>query len=403
MPEADFLAALCRETGCGVLLDVNNLLVNAANLGIDPAGYLAALPEDAVGYLHLAGHAVLPDVRIDTHDAEVPAAVWDLFDSAVRRFPRASVIIERDDRIPPFEALAAEAGQARARHRAATRRAIATQEARGAVRLRTEPGEGQSWRALQGDFWSRLVDKPLGFEHRDLGGLLAEDLPVRAARGMRVYSDAYTASLRSALATNFPALARVISPADFEGLVAAYLRAHPPHGHSFHALGAHLAEFVRSHPFASEYCVPREALAELAALEQAQLEVQDAPDAPGAVPPEALAEVAPDAWERARFAFAPALRVVRARHDVAPAAEAVAAGRDPEPPCAGEVAYLVYRAGAGVRTERLGAREAALLEALLAGRRFAEACAGDERAAAEGARLLVLAATHGLLARAEVA
>ena len=83
--------------------------------------------------------------------------------------------------------------------------------------------------------------------------------------------------------------------------------------------------------------------------------------------PAALAALAPEDWERVRFAFAPAFRVVRATHDVAPVVEAVAAGEDPARPAAEDVAYLVTRAGAGVRTERLAPREAAVLEALLAG------------------------------------
>ncbi len=397
--EAEFLAELCRETGCGVLLDVNNLLVNAANLGVDPVGYLATLPGEAVGYMHLAGHAVLAGVRIDTHDADVPDPVWELFEAAVSRFPEAGVIIERDDRIPPFESLAAEVDQARVRHERARGCAAQPPRARGARRRGAEPSPGPTWSALQRDFWSRLVDKPLGFEGEDLGGLLADDLPVRAARGMRVYSDAYTASLRAALATNFAALARVIAPVDFERLTAAYLRAHPPSGHGFRALGDRLAEFVRSYAFESDYGVPPEALADLVALEQAQLEVQDAPDGAEAVAPEALARIRPGDWEGARFAFAPALRVLRAAHDVAPAVEAAGQGRDPERPLAGEVAYLVYRAAAGVRSERLAPRSAALLEALLTGASFGEACLGDGSAGEEGARLLVLAASHGLLTR----
>ncbi|MGH7288411.1 MAG: MNIO family bufferin maturase, partial [Myxococcota bacterium] len=377
MDEASFLAALCRETGCGVLLDVNNLVVNAANLGDDPAGYLTTLPDGAVGYMHLAGHAVLPDVRIDTHDAAVPSAVWQLFDSAARRFPGASVIIERDDQIPSYEELVAEAELARTHHRAAVRQAPreddTPQAGRSPARSQSKANEERSWPALQREFFARLVDKPLGFEHEGLGALLDEGLPVRAPRGMRVYSDAYSASLRSALATNFVALARVLSPADFDRLAAAYLRAHPPRGHDFQSLGNCLAEFVACYPFEHDYGVPREVLSELARLEQAQLEVQDAPDAESIVGPEQLAAIDPEAWPGVRIRFAPALRLVRARHDVAPVIEAVAEGRDPERPVPGEVAYRVARAGIGVRTERLTSQEAVLFEALLAGASFAAA------------------------------
>jgi len=415
MEEADFLAELCRRTGCGVLLDVNNLVVNAANLGCDPKRALAVLPADAVGYLHLAGHAVLPDVRIDTHDADVPSAVWALFEEAARRFPGAGVIIERDDRIPELAVLAAEAAEARARHAAARRSGRESGDAPGRDPLAAESKNvpasvpAPSWGQLQRELFSRIVDTPLGRERDDLGGLLDETLPVRAARGLRVYSDAYTKSLTSALATNLAALARVISPADFERLASAYLRAHPPRGFDYVRLGRHLAGFVRGFAFASDYGVSREVLAELVALEQAQLEVQDAPDAERFVAAEALAGLAPGAWEELRVAFAPAYRVVRAGHDVAAVIEAVARGEVPARPAPGALAWLVRRAGDGVSTERLAAHEAALLEALCAGRSFGAACAAAlatggadaARVAADAARRLVEAAAAGLVTRVE--
>ena len=261
----------------------------------------------------------------------------------------------------------------------------------------------EGWAGLQRGFWSRLVDAS-GAPGDGAGHELLDDTrPVRAARGMRVYSDAYAASLREALATNFAALARVLSPADFDRLAAAYLRAHPPHGFDYLRLGARFAEFAAGFDFAADYGVPRALLAELAALEQAQLEVQDAPEAAAPVSPAALAALAPEDWERVRFAFAPAFRIVRATHDVASVVEAVARGEDPARPQPGEVAYLVTRAGEGVRTERLAPREAALLEALLAGERFAAACADDDALAECGARRLVEAAAAGLLARVELA
>jgi hypothetical protein len=417
MEEEDFLAELCRRTGCGVLLDVNNLVVNAANLGSDPKRALDVLPVDAVGYLHLAGHAVLEDVRIDTHDEAVPAAVWTLFEAAAQRFPQAGVILERDDNIPAYAQLLVEVEQARARHRTAmsscdaaapqarlgrARRELQAQRAASEASVGTSwANAGTSWRDVQRQFFSRIVDQPLGREQGDLDELLDESLPVRAARGLRVYSDAYAASLRQALATNFAALARVLSPADFDRLAAAYLRAHPPRGFDYLRLGAPFAEFVGGFDFAADYGVPRAVLAELAVLEQTQLEVQDAPDPEQSVTPAALAALVPEDWEQVRFAFAAAYRVVRATHDVAPVIEAVAAGKDPARPAAGDVAYLVSRAGDGVHTERLAAREAAVLEALLAGESLHKACGDDEAAAEAAARRLVAASSSGLLTRME--
>jgi hypothetical protein len=386
--------------------------VNAANLGADPKRALETLPVDAVGYLHLAGHAVLPDVRIDTHDAEVPPAVWTLFEDAARRFPEAGVILERDDQIPEYRTLVAELDEARARHRAALASVGQLPAGPQASPARSE-GESRAkspgWRELQQELFSRIVDAPQGREQGDLAGLLDESLPVHAARGLRVYSDAYHANLRRALATNFAALARVLAPPDFERLAAAYLREHPPRGFDFVRLGGELPAFVRSFAFVADYGVAREALAELAALEQVQLEVQDAADAPEPVAPAELAAFAPEDWERLRVVFAPAFHLLHASHDVAPVIEAVARGESPARPARGAVAYLVRRAGGGVRTERVAAHEALLLEALLAGVPFGTAC---ERAAAGGteparvaedaARWLVEAAAAGLLARVDL-
>jgi hypothetical protein len=415
IPEAEFLAALCGRTGCGVLLDVNNLFVNAANLGVDPEAYLAAIPSGAVGYLHLAGHAVLADVRIDTHDAAVPEPVWRLYEAAVRRFPSAPVIVERDDAIPPFAALAAEAHEARARHAGALRArgglahpvAAGAREAPAAAAGAAPappPAVAARWEALQKDFFERLVDKPLGHAHPGVEALLDDSRPVRAGRGMRVYSDGYTAGLRRALATNFAALARVLRADDFEALAAAYLRAHPPRGPGFAGLGARLAEFVRDFGLAAAYDVPRAALAALVALEQAQLEVQAEREEPIALPPATLASIPPERWEGARFAFSPALRLLRAGHDVLPAIEAVARGEEPPRPEAREVAYLVYRGDLGVRTEAIDPGEARVLEGLRAGRPFAEACRaaarageGDAELAERGVRALVAACERGLV------
>lgn len=121
--EPEFLAALVRRTGCGILLDVNNIHVSAVNHGGDALAYLDAIPAGSVGEIHLAGHhAVVEDgvaILIDDHGSAVPEAVWGLYRSAVRRFPAAPTLIEWDTRIPELDVLVAEAEQADARRAAA--------------------------------------------------------------------------------------------------------------------------------------------------------------------------------------------------------------------------------------------------------------------------------------------
>ncbi len=120
MPEAEFIAHVARRTGCGILLDVNNLYVNEANNGIDPDTYLDALPVDAIREIHLAGHDRVGALLIDTHGTRVAPAVWELYARALDRFDPVPTLIEWDTDIPPLDVLLEESSHAatmmRARH-----------------------------------------------------------------------------------------------------------------------------------------------------------------------------------------------------------------------------------------------------------------------------------------------
>lgn len=114
MSEWQFLAALTQETGCYLLLDVNNVFVSSVNNGFDPFDFLDGIPADRVRQMHLAGHSKGPEgLLIDTHDTPVCSEVWGLYDAAVDRFGRCATMIERDDAIPPLDELLAELDQAR--------------------------------------------------------------------------------------------------------------------------------------------------------------------------------------------------------------------------------------------------------------------------------------------------
>jgi uncharacterized protein len=111
--EREFVSAVAERADCLLLLDVNNLFVNAHNHGFDAITYLHALPAQRVRQLHLAGHSVNGALRIDTHDCAVADAVWALHAEAVRLFPGAAVMIERDEAIPPLAELLGELDRAR--------------------------------------------------------------------------------------------------------------------------------------------------------------------------------------------------------------------------------------------------------------------------------------------------
>jgi len=115
--EAEFLDELVHRSGCGLLLDVNNVVVTAHNLGLDPADWLNELPGDAITQFHLAGHAerVLDDgttILIDDHGSRVRGEVWSLFERFLQRFGPRPTLIEWDTDIPPLAVLLEEAARA---------------------------------------------------------------------------------------------------------------------------------------------------------------------------------------------------------------------------------------------------------------------------------------------------
>ena len=113
LQEWEFLSAVAEGADCGILLDINNIFVSAANHGFSAGDYIEAVPRRRVHQFHLAGHTDRGTFLHDTHDHPVAAAVWDLYEHAVRRFGPTSTLIEWDDRIPPFADVHAEATRAR--------------------------------------------------------------------------------------------------------------------------------------------------------------------------------------------------------------------------------------------------------------------------------------------------
>jgi uncharacterized protein (UPF0276 family) len=131
--ETAFLAELARRTGCGVLLDVNNLYVNQCNHGEDARAAMNALPYDLIGEIHLAGHRVTDIAVIDDHGSRVAPAVWALYEYALHRFRELPTLIEWDTDTPSLNVLLDEAQLARR------------------VQARVCPGARQQTKATEGE------------------------------------------------------------------------------------------------------------------------------------------------------------------------------------------------------------------------------------------------------------
>jgi hypothetical protein len=116
IPEWEFLAAVSARSGCGILLDINNIYVSASNHGFRATDYIDAIPADKVGEIHLAGHSVQvyedQAVLVDTHDAPVCDDVWALFEVALQKIGSRPTLIEWDSELPPLTVLLNEAQRA---------------------------------------------------------------------------------------------------------------------------------------------------------------------------------------------------------------------------------------------------------------------------------------------------
>lgn len=116
LAEQDFLTSVAQRSGCGILLDINNIYVSATNNGDDPDNYFADIPAGLVQEIHLAGFTTAlineKEVLIDTHNRPVVPAVWDLYRKAIQQLGRKPTIIEWDSDVPPLETLYTEAYRA---------------------------------------------------------------------------------------------------------------------------------------------------------------------------------------------------------------------------------------------------------------------------------------------------
>jgi uncharacterized protein len=115
LSEIEFLSAVADEADCAILLDINNIFVNAFNHCFDPVRYIDLVPAERVVQFHLAGHSDHGAFLLDTHDHPIRPEVWNLYEHALGRFGCVPTLIEWDDNIPEFEVLAATADEARRR------------------------------------------------------------------------------------------------------------------------------------------------------------------------------------------------------------------------------------------------------------------------------------------------
>lgn len=305
MSEAGFLAALARRTGCGLLLDVNNLYVNQCNHGEDALAaldVLAALPAGTVGELHLAGHLVTPVALVDHHGAPIAEPVWKLYAAALRAFGAVPTLIEWDTDVPHLDVLLEEVDKARAL--AAGQR---------------QPAPAPSWRTGPAPAWPP--------ESADLGqrqqafaeGLLDAASPagdgfagVHRGQRLAMYRGHLRGAWHTTLSAAFPVLRQLLGDEFFEGLCHTFGFAQPARDADLNQFGAALPDFLASFAPAADYPY----LADMARLEWALHRARFNEDAI-AITAADLAALGPEALDATRFALHPAVTLLDSPYAVA--------------------------------------------------------------------------------------
>ena len=269
MSEAECLSELVRRTGCGLLLDVNNLYVNQRNHAEDALRAMAALPPGSVEEIHLAGHLETGQAVIDHHGAAVAPEVWALYRAALRRFGPVPTLIEWDTDVPALDVLLGEAGKAAAimREPAPVESGPAAGAAGHAPRIErigsgaaAVPGtnagpatalsarEADRPTAMMADLQSRFAQ---ALADGDADG--AGTLGVHPRSGLSLYRGNVNAAWERALASAFPVLRQLVGDEYFSGLARAYGRAVPMDDPDLNRFGAGLADFLTDFPGAAAY------------------------------------------------------------------------------------------------------------------------------------------------------
>ncbi len=295
--EAEFLAELVRRTGCGILLDVNNLYVNQCNHGEDPYAAIAALPVDCVGEIHLAGHLVLDDIVIDDHGCEVVPAVWELYRAALNRFGKVATMVEWDTNVPELSVMLAQAQLAREHASTIVRAQPPEQELapRTAVQVDMALAQQSFSEAL---FDADKIAQVLPF--------FAGDSAITEKR-MFNYRGNLRANWGGALRNAYPTIEKLVGEEFFAGLVSEYGQRNPSHDPNLNNFGTHFAEFLRDFEHVAQYPY----FYDMARLDWALHTAYYEPDLE-AVSVQQVASLSPEELDNSFFQLHPACRLLQA-------------------------------------------------------------------------------------------
>ncbi len=266
IPEAQFIAEMAKESGCSLLLDVNNVYVSCYNHRLDPKAYIDALPLDKVVQIHLSGHSNHGTHIIDTHDDHVINEVWSLYRYVVHKAGRIpNTMIEWDDNIPEWNILYAELGKAK-------------QAAKDAGNYAPLPDLAVNEGSYVANFSSGLKEAQQKMQDAILLGAGIDSQPdewIRAKAGfapqdqLAVYINSYRFRLYDVTAEDYPVLQYALGDDNFDRLIKDFVNSFQSEHFNITRYSAHLPAFLKQHELHSDF------LYELAELENAVAQLTD--------------------------------------------------------------------------------------------------------------------------------
>ena len=224
MPEWNFLNQVAKRSGCGILLDVNNIYVNSFNHGFEPADYLNGIDPEFVFQYHISGHTNQGKFLFDTHVGEIIDPVWDVYRQAVRRFGDVSSLIEWDTEIRSF----AELQELNEKSREIAKLVPRVEQSVPKTKTKYEaPGAQYSLNEVQAMFADEMLHKG----KTKLAGLLNPQAGDPGIERVGVYADGYPARIREALLEAYPAIHKILGEGAFTELAFEFAKSHDVSNH----------------------------------------------------------------------------------------------------------------------------------------------------------------------------
>ena len=365
IPEAEFIAEMAKESGCNLLLDVNNVYVTCYNHRLDPKTYVDALPLDKVVQIHLSGHSNMGTHIIDTHDDHVVDEVWALYKYVVHKAGRVpNTMVEWDDNIPEFDVLYAELGKAKEAAKDAQNYAslpdLAKDEGHYIANVVTPLSEAQGTMQDAILLGAGIDSKPDTWIRAK-----AEFAPKDQ---LGVYVNAYRFRLYDVTAEDYPVLQHYLGDDHFDRLIKDFVNtAHSDH-FNVGRYAAHLPDFLAEHALADAFAV------ELASLENAISQLTD-PEETAALTPAHLEGMTPDELMGAKLYPRKALQLFAFQYPVNRYYRDMKDDKLPAIPTLEESFVAVFRHDDVVWRMDLEAQEYHLLSRLFAGEPVGKALA----------------------------